>query len=276
VLYHLTDVDALLGIASNRCLWACLATTLNDALEVRHGVDLAVDILRERLSREVTEYDSALLAYLIDPTSAPKEVQFEMLPLVVSFCKRINKSGQWLHYGRSGRGVAIGFASSMAATVKYDLVEVDYRIESQRERMLRLLQVGSAALEKDLQNVPPEQKVAIARRTAHIVAIHVPLLAVQMKHPSFAEEEEWRMFAHYMSLNGERLEKGDQRREIKFRKSGERVVPYEELSFGGDGPLPIKEVVLGQMSPISTDAARLLLLESGTDVAVKRSDVPVR
>jgi len=30
------------------------------------------------------------------------------------------------------------------------------------------------------------------------------------------------------------------------------------------------------MSPISTDAARLLLLESSTDVAVKRSDVPVR
>ena len=195
---------------------------------------------------------------------------------MVSFCKHINKSGQWLHYGRSGRGVAIGFASSIAATVKYDLVEVDYQIDSQRTRMLRLLQVGAAALEKDLQSVPPQQRAAIARRTAHIVAIHVPILAVQMKHPSFAEEEEWRMFAHYMSLNGKRLEKGAQRQEIKFRKSGERIVPYEELNFGGDGPLPIKEVVLGQMSPISTDAARLLLLESSTDVAVKRSDVPVR
>jgi len=81
VLYHLTDVDALLGIATNRCLWACLATTLNDALEVRHGVNLAVHLVRDRLSRKATEYDSALLAYLIDPTSAPKEVQFEMLPL---------------------------------------------------------------------------------------------------------------------------------------------------------------------------------------------------
>jgi hypothetical protein len=236
---------------------------------------VAVDLIRDRLSRKATAYDAALLTYLIDPSSAPKDVQFQMFPLVVSFCKRVDRSGQWLHYGRAGRGVAIGFASSIAATAKYDLVEVDYRIDSQRERLLRLIKVGAAALEKDLQNVPAQHRRAIELRTAHIVAIHVPILAVQMKHPSFAEEEEWRMFAHYMSLNGKNIGAG-KKAEIKFRKAGDRIVPYEELDFCDGDVNPIKEVVLGHVSQVSTDAVRLLLLENGADVSVKRSDVPVR
>ena len=42
--------------------------------------------------------------------------QFDFDHLVVSFCGRCDKSGQWLHYGHSGRGVALGFSSAIACS----------------------------------------------------------------------------------------------------------------------------------------------------------------
>jgi len=66
-------------------------------------------------------------------------MSFEVSPFVVSFCARCDKSGQWLHYGRDGGGVAIGFAPTLAEAVSYDLRRVAYGIDSQRLRMERLV-----------------------------------------------------------------------------------------------------------------------------------------
>jgi hypothetical protein len=123
-LYHLTDVDGLSGIAGNKCLWASLATTLNDCQEIRYGVALAEEVIEKRLLGRRDEYHSSLLTYVRTPHLAPKEVQFEYYAFIAAFCKTCSKSGQWLHYGRSGRGVAIGFSPAIAAAVKYELVEI--------------------------------------------------------------------------------------------------------------------------------------------------------
>jgi len=67
-----------------------------------------------------------------------------------------------------------------------------------------------------------------------------------------------------------------QNREVKFRTSCERIIPYEELNFGGGSSGPIKEVILGYSSALSVEAIRLLTLKYGDDAVVSRSEVPVR
>jgi hypothetical protein len=276
LLFHFTDLEALLNIASSRCLWASLATTLNDTLEVRHGVNVAVELLDERSRRGASDYVAALLAHVVGPPPGASDLHFEAFPLVVSLCERVDRSGQWFHYGRSGHGVALGVSSSTIATVGYDLTKVDYDLGSQRTRMARLLDAGAGVLAAQTRELPDDERARRVARVAHLVASHIPLLAVQMKHPSFAEEEEWRMVTHYRSLNGARLEQGAQKREVKFRQLEDRVVPYEELDLGAATPHLIREVVLGHASSASVDAIRLLLVESGANARVRRSEVPVR
>lgn len=276
ILFHFTDLDALINIASSRCLWASLATTLNDTLEVRHGVNLALELLGERMRRAPSEFVASVLDHFTDPVRAVSDLHFEAFPLVVSLCERVDRSGQWFHYGRSGHGVAIGVASSAIATVGYELVKVDYDLGSQRARLDRLLDTGAAAIAAQTGALPEAERGRTVARVAHLVAAHIPLLAVQMKHPSFAEEEEWRMVTHYRSLNGTRLEQGAHKREVKFRPIEDRIAPYEELDFGTAPPHLIQEVVLGHASSASVDAIRLLLVEKGANARVRRSEVPVR
>ncbi len=276
IIYHLTDGDSLLSIVRNRCLWASLATTLNDSLEVRYGLDLAVAVLQERIKRGTTWYDSFLLEYLLDSSVPPKQAQAELAPYVVSFCGRPGKSGQWLHYGRSGHGVALGFSSSIAPAVHYDLFRVDYTRQSQEESMLRLFQVGASALEAGGTHLTAEEQTSTARMTAYFVSMYTRMLAVVLKHPSFEDEDEWRMVAHDISRNGQSLTKVTRNGPVKFRMSGERIIPYEELNFGAGGAGLLKEVILGHASALSADAVRLLAVDNGDDVVVTRSEVPVR
>jgi Protein of unknown function (DUF2971) len=277
LLYHLTDLEGLCGILATKSLRASLATALNDALEVGHGNAIALELVEERLRRRNTQFDLGLLNFLQHPSAAPPEVRYEMSPMVVSFCSRCDGSGLWLHYGRSGRGVAIGFAPELAEAVSYDLVRVDYSPASQRSRMARLIEAGARAVASYTREAPASSDAASRELVvAHIVSLHVPLLAIRMKHPSFREEEEWRLVAHVLSLNGVRQDVTGDPTPLKFRKSGERLVPYEELSFASEGEDLLKEIVVGYSSDTSPDAVRLIAQEHKLRPTVMRSDVPVR
>jgi hypothetical protein len=273
VIFHLTDAEALSKILTTQSLWASLATTLNDSLEVRHAINVAVRLLEDRMRTRLTIYDSALHQFLLDPSAVPQGVRYEIDPFVVSFCGRPEKSGQWLHYGRSGRGVALGVSASIAQTVKYSLIRIDYTIHSQRERILRFVEARAATIKAAGLSREDERQVALARTTAHIVSLYIRLLAAGIKHPSFSDEDEWRLLAYDVSNEGNSLIKN---RPIEFRNAGDQIIPYETLDFADDCANLIKEVIVGHASSLSEDAVRLLAREKGINIAVSRSEVPVR
>jgi hypothetical protein len=96
-----------------------------------------------------------------------------------------------------------------------------------------------------------------------------------MKHPAFSEEEEWRLHDGGIIYKGHFTQEPD----VQFRSTGERLVPYLTRAFAGTGFVGneiLKEVLLGQASSVSEDAAALLLHAHGFRATVRRSDVPVR
>jgi hypothetical protein len=262
-LYHLTDIDGFIGIISSKLLWASLATELNDPSEIRYGIDLTVEVLRERLTAKADAFDAAVLGYLLDPSSAPPENQLELFPLVISFCGRNDRSGMWLHYGRSGRGIALGFAPTIAQAVNMNLSRVDYDRDSQRARIGALLDSGRSALGPN----PPRAQILDG---AHLTSTYVLWLAIRLKHPSFAEEDEWRLSAHAVSFDGQFQD----RTVFKYRRTGERVVPYEERPFADISLLT--EVVVGYSSTTAVDVVRTLLRDHKSAAIATRSLVPVR
>ena len=247
-IFHLTDSDGLLGILKSKTLWSSLATSLNDCMEIRHALHEAEDILRVRLRENASEYYSSLLAYTLDPSSAPPEVQAEVSAFVISFCDRCSKSGQWLHYGKRGRGIAIGFSPEIAGTMKRTLVKIDYDLNSQRTRLASLIDTGRAIVDGFPANMTEKIRTSQTRLAAHIVSLYLPMLAAMMKHPAFREEDEWRLVGFHIVLNGKILADKSGRDEIKYRRSNESLVPYEEVSFAGLSKA-ITEVVVGYSAP---------------------------
>lgn len=132
-LYHFTDCAGLIGIFENKTLWASLATSLNDPSEVRYGLDLACDLFQRRI---ITAQNFSLAG--IDELVATRAA--ESRAYIISFCGNLNLAGQWLHYGRSGSGVAVGFYPERLAQPPYDLFRIVYPVDAQIEVIRAIVQ----------------------------------------------------------------------------------------------------------------------------------------
>jgi hypothetical protein len=108
-LYHFTDVPGLVGTLTNGCLWASLATTLNDSSELSYGVDLAARLVKEQRAKKNTSYLRAL-DYMLGMRERSPVFTSGLEVFVASFCARADKSVHRLHYGRSGGRVEAGVA----------------------------------------------------------------------------------------------------------------------------------------------------------------------
>jgi len=268
----MTDAEGLRGVVSTGTLWASEATALNDAREVSYGIDVAKTVLTKRTKMAIdSPYEKALLRYLRDVSLAPEGMRWKTSPFVISFCHKVTRSGQWLHYGRSGRGVAIGFdprgldLTGRPPENSFDLIRIDYSPKSQRARIESMIDEGRTFVDRVGET---DNNITV---TASYVAFFLGLVASHMKHPSFKEENELRLIGFEPLEGGKRF--GANRSPTKFRMSNDRLIPYKALDFK---PSSIKEVVIGYSSPLSQEAVRTFLAEHNVEARVTRSKVPVR
>ena len=211
ILYHFTTVATLRKILEGKVLWASHAATLNDAKELVWCAERAKERVRS-LSAD-GQLDSDLAADIVKfiggaplPLGAHSSLETSHLPCVVSLCATPSYSEQWLHYGRDGCGVAIGFDAEMLRPEHLELIEVDYSPPSQDQSIDRLLLVAQAAL----------QAVSAGERTilAHKCAEWLKYLAPTMKHQSFVHETEWRFMSTQVLINGRTLLDDNQGSEV--------------------------------------------------------------
>jgi hypothetical protein len=118
-LHHFTDCTGLIGIFEHKQLWASLATSMNDPSEVTFGLKLAHELF----------VAGTIAARHVDLTQVDlraSQLASESRAYVVSFCANLNLAGQWLHYGRSGSGVAVGFHGDRLEQRPFALFRVLY------------------------------------------------------------------------------------------------------------------------------------------------------
>jgi hypothetical protein len=261
-LYHSTAIETLLSIVENKTLRASLVTTTNDASEVIYSLGVARSMVRER-----GPYETRLLEFIEQPW------EIEMFPLATCFCETADSSSQWLNYGRRGRGVAIGFRARelvpMALAQGFELRKIDYDADSQRQRIGRVIDEGRRALQGAGAGRRDPQAI---EATALTVAMALRLLAVELKHPAFENEREWRLVGHQSFHEGRTLFAPKAR--TLFRAEGGTVNPYGDIPF--ETLDPIESVVVGHSSAADISAVKLLLLSAQSRAKVSRSGVAVR
>lgn len=272
-LFHFTDSAGLVGILQNQSLRASFAPSLNDPSEVRYGLACARDHI-ERYAGPVDQTFVRMIGPFLELSNVPVEYQIELRAYVISFCARVDRALHWLHYGRSGTGVAIGFDAGTVQKRPFDLIKVVYDPAEQRAIIDAVIEAMGECLLRNLPNFTGTQRDDLIAVAAHIAAARLRAVTSLMKHPAFGAEDEWRLITH--DVRGKRVS-----REhliplpIGYRVVSERIVPFQELVFDR---LPVTEIVFGWSAAMEPDDQGLdeLLQNTCGKLKISRSSVPVR
>jgi hypothetical protein len=267
-LYHFTDCPGLIGIIEHRKLWASLATSMNDPSEIMFGLRLAHDLFASGkvVARNLDLSSVDLLAMQRAPDSRA---------YVVSFCQQVKLAGQWLHYGRSGSGVAVGFRAAGLIRAPYALFRVLYD-ESEQVALLRtaVAAVDDAVDTARLELTTTTETALLANVARDVLADLLWKVSPRLKDPAFRAEEEWRLIA-YEPKEAEPSTVVEPLGVTYFRGAAGRVVPFKKVDFS---PLPAFEVVLGASCPMRPEelGIRVLMDEKLKTRLTSMSVVPVR
>ena len=257
VIYHYTDVRALIGMLASGRIWATHVTRLNDAMEYEIGVALVSRFVRANLQRP----SKALVEKVICRLNSVDT-------FIACYSSTANVLSQWRAYSGTGTGYCIGFKTSEMATTddRMPLLEKVIYSEATAESILsRLLsRVDEFLNEHDFEDVEVGYLMGMLESTFNIVASII-------KHCAFDEETEYRQIYQ--------PSKSPLPLATKYRMGRFGLTPYVEIEFLQKGKLPIESIMIGPCRDPDSEARslRLMLSDYGYgDVQVLNSGIPLR
>jgi Protein of unknown function (DUF2971) len=257
VIYHYTDVRALIGMIASGRIWATHVSRLNDAMEYEIGVSFVTNFIRANLKRPAEA--------LID--KAISQIR-SVDTFITCYSATADVLSQWRAYSGTGTGYCIGFKTSEMATGddRMPLLEkVIYR-KTAGESVLSLLlaHVDKFLNDNDFGEVEVGYLKGMLEGIFNIVACII-------KHSAFEEENEYRQI--YQPATSA-LSLGTKHRIGRFG-----LTPYVEIGFLQKEMLPIQSIMIGPCRDpgAETRSLKLMLSEHGYgDVEVFTSGIPLR
>ena len=240
-IYHYTNFPGLLGIVEKRVLWASNILYMNDSAEMNHTVELIKAEVAARIDDNKT--NQKLLAQFLDWVS--NRISSGHMLFASSFRANGNLLSQWRGYSALGKGVSIGFdpdyLMACAKSQSFQLGQCVYDPDIQQALITKMIESVECLAEEYGENLDETQRPAANSYFDIFERVESDLLriAALLKHPSFREEEEWRIvspvLSDYVSTP------------VKFREGTSMLVPYVEfkLGLGNDEPIKLEHVVLG-------------------------------
>jgi hypothetical protein len=240
-LYHYTTFNGLLGIVKSGALWASDIRYMNDSAEMRHTADLIGSEVAERIAGGHS--NPKLLNQFLDWVSH-RFTNGHML-FAASFRSNGNLLSQWRGYSSLGKGVSIGFDPDhllkCAQRQSFQVGRCIYKPEEQKsliKQVVDVVEVLAAGYGKAFDE-SGRQSSQFYHSVFEKIESDLLRLAAILKHPSFQEEDEWRIVSpvltDYVSSP------------VRFREGTSMLVPYVEFALmpDKDRPLPLEHIFLG-------------------------------
>jgi hypothetical protein len=203
LLYHYCGLDSLLGIAQNKCVWACDSRFLNDKLEIKaakNAIETAIDLIEKALV-DLPRRDDVIQR--LESAWEQDHIQF-----VISFSTAADDLSQWRSYGDRGKGVCIGFDQKLLTRLDHCIREVIY---GPSNLVTAVIEAATACAAKTYCTI--DELDALERRFVEMTAL--------TKHEAFADEHEVRMLVPGDGIAGQR----------QFRRSGQFLTSYIPVSL---------------------------------------------
>jgi hypothetical protein len=268
-LYHYTTGSGLVGMLSNGEMWASDLAYLNDASELQYAIDLIKDV-KNSLSKDISPEAAELFrrSEIFDAPHIPG-VSYH----VACFCTNGDLLSQWRAYGGATDGYAIGFATERFIQSNLRLRRVLYDPEIQRKLVSDTIR-GVVSKYENIRCTQPLENMDIAL-FSQFLNIHLQDYIYSFKHPSFHEENEWRIV---LDLN-----RHEHLPILKFRESQGRLIPYVPFRLNVDKnknpTLPVISITMGPTTTpqLAKKSLHLMIERYGFDhVEVLGTDSPLR
>jgi hypothetical protein len=268
-----TTGTGLLGIISDRKMWATDVAYLNDSKEFQYTVDLAREHLKHLQSSVNTSSERELVTEWQGVLNAVTRVPV----YVASFSENADQLSQWRAYGR-GSGYAVGFTPQvlMKAGLQCPHPVAWLKCVYDVKEQLGYLSYATQLLLKKYSRGPiPAPPDDVSYRMGFTVDFfgHLLVLAGCFKHSAFREESEWRLIVRQRTR--EAVVKGR-----RFRDTGRTLAPFLEIPLElPEQGLRIDQVIVGPTPhmEIAVAAVKALLDQRGvTHDGVEPSRIPYR
>jgi hypothetical protein len=228
---------------------------LNDAQEFHYALKLAEHLV---LTSPVAEaHHRAICNEFLSAIQ-------RMAVFVFSLTKHKDALRQWRAYSANG-GYAIGFSTAhlqaVASANGAMLVRCDYDPESQRARLAPIV----SEMIREAEAIEARHALDLYDQFAG----RFTEVAAAIKHPSFRDEDEWRLISG-ISVNPS---------SVQYRDAGGLIVPYCEWSLRQGDTYPVSTIVIGPTIHSDLAARSLHYLTSsvfGWPVKVEFSDSTYR
>jgi hypothetical protein len=268
-IYHYTSTAAFKSIVESRSMWLTDYAFVNDARELRHGLEVTQRYIAKLLAEKPGEMFEGLLSEWAQKLE-PGQIRVHL----ACFSQEPDSLSQWRAYGSVALGLA-AFPDPFGYVRGETLIDRVLYEPAHQEMVVRVYcRHALASLELDLARHGDK----VHRYYTTVVPLY-RLLAL-FKDRSFADERE----ARYVHIEDPTCTvKGFQKNApTHFRVSGNLLIPYidsSDLVKEQPDKLRIREVVIGPQANADLLAAALrqFLLSQGYDkVTLRRSSVPYR
>lgn len=285
---HYTSADAAISIIRNKQVWLRKSTTMNDFMEVEHGLDCLAQAYREPGGMRLRQ----ILDEISPGTTSELEKSFnswvpDFRDQTYLMClsehddseDRLGRLSMWRAYGASV-GVALVLKSTPFVTVsdalnvytspvRYaDLSKIAEELDSLAERV---------RLNQEFLKEIPQSRLVECLFTAFRFAI------LCTKHPGFAEEREWRIIHNPTHNPNERVERSvEVIRGVPQLVMKVKLQNYEKEGLvGAEIPELLDRIIIGptRYSDALRDAFQHELALAGVEDAHEKvivSDIPLR
>lgn len=197
-LFHYTSADALFNIVSSQTMWSTHVQYLNDSQEFHHGMQM----IKDRLIAKVSKTNPASEMSMLFDALSDKLSSMQAAAYIISFSAVPDSLSQWRGYCPSG-GYSLVFDGRRLAELcegpHHNFVKCCYHRDEQEMLINDFVEELWSDYQAFRQNVLPSWMLTgrYFDSPRHFVdttaSFWARLIACALKHPAFAEEEEWRL-----------------------------------------------------------------------------------
>ena len=189
-LYHYTTQTGIAGIVGSGTAWATSICYMNDAREFNYSRELLQDVLASSTFQKDEPFAG------IAPFLKPPSMDVYPHVFVFSLSEKDDRLGLWRAYAGGAAGYSLGFTTADLRTAAekegFKLMKCTYNFGEQQKLIVELVNRT-----REEVNIFPVNTIKMFFNS-YIQRFweEFSLLAAQIKHPSFLEEEEWRIVSN--------------------------------------------------------------------------------
>lgn len=233
LLYHYTDGAGLRGILESGKLWFTDIFNLNDPTELRHGLQPAVEIIKQRAKNGPQGLE--LLSDMFQEIVNKAEIFAHFF--VCCFSKDGDDLGQWRAYADNGRGYVIVFDGRLLVQAfvksgtgnhfRFSITYEDDRLYEMHEKIIDKF----IPLYLDMENLERDEFTELSKPFLE------PIIrsALFFKHKAYANEKEYRFLQDpAWPLDG-----------VKYRNHPYSLIRYREFDWRSVASGSLKKIIIG-------------------------------